>query len=94
MAIRPGFLSCSSSHHACTGAGNPGSEEHWWDLCAGPHVTATGDIAPDALDLESVAGLLVVMLYCAQVGFTAACHSHALLVTWEGCVCRCLLARR
>ncbi|KAI7835328.1 hypothetical protein COHA_010768 [Chlorella ohadii] len=36
--------------------GNPGSEEHWWDLCAGPHVTATGDIAPDALDLESVAG--------------------------------------
>lgn len=36
--------------------GNPGSEEHWWDLCAGPHVNATGDIAPDALDLESVAG--------------------------------------
>ena len=38
-------------------AGDPGSEEHWWDLCAGPHVAATGDIAPDALDLESVAGL-------------------------------------
>lgn len=36
--------------------GDPGSEEHWWDLCAGPHVATTGDIAPDALDLESVAG--------------------------------------
>ena len=40
-------------------AGNPGSEDHWWDLCAGPHVDATGDIAPDALDLESVAGGVV-----------------------------------
>ncbi|PRW20597.1 threonine--tRNA chloroplastic mitochondrial 2 [Chlorella sorokiniana] len=36
--------------------GDPGSAEHWWDLCAGPHVATTGDIAPDALDLESVAG--------------------------------------
>lgn len=36
--------------------GNPGSPDHWWDLCAGPHVSATGDISPDALDLESVAG--------------------------------------
>ncbi|EFN51790.1 hypothetical protein CHLNCDRAFT_56367 [Chlorella variabilis] len=36
--------------------GTPGSEDHWWDLCAGPHVAATGDILPDALDLESVAG--------------------------------------
>jgi threonyl-tRNA synthetase len=29
---------------------------HWWDLCAGPHVPTTGDIHPEAFDLESVAG--------------------------------------
>jgi len=29
---------------------------HWWDLCAGPHVGATGDIDMDAVQLESVAG--------------------------------------
>ena len=28
----------------------------WWDLCAGPHVERTGDINPDAVDLESLAG--------------------------------------
>jgi threonyl-tRNA synthetase len=28
----------------------------WWDLCAGPHVENTGDINPQAIDLESVAG--------------------------------------
>lgn len=37
-------------------AGTPGSQEHWWDLCAGPHVQSTGDISPDAIDLETVAG--------------------------------------
>lgn len=36
--------------------GNPGSEDHWWDLCAGPHVGTTGEISADALELESVAG--------------------------------------
>lgn len=36
--------------------GEPGSKEHWWDLCAGPHVPSTGAIDPAALDLESVAG--------------------------------------
>lgn len=36
--------------------GTPGSQEHWWDLCAGPHVQSTGDISPDAIDLETVAG--------------------------------------
>ncbi len=29
---------------------------HRWDLCAGPHVTNTGDINMDAVALESVAG--------------------------------------
>ncbi|KAG2486564.1 hypothetical protein HYH03_014734 [Edaphochlamys debaryana] len=28
----------------------------WWDLCAGPHVERTGDINPDAVELESTAG--------------------------------------
>lgn len=30
--------------------------QHWWDLCAGPHVPTTGAINPDAFELESVAG--------------------------------------
>lgn len=30
--------------------------EQWWDLCAGPHVDHTGDIDPQAIALESVAG--------------------------------------
>ncbi|HIK19375.1 MAG TPA: threonine--tRNA ligase [Leptolyngbyaceae cyanobacterium M33_DOE_097] len=30
--------------------------EAWWDLCAGPHVETTGDINPDAFELETVAG--------------------------------------
>eukprot|EP00884_Botryococcus_braunii_P000602 jgi/Botrbrau1/10542/Bobra.7_1s0020.1 len=33
-----------------------GGGEHWWDLCAGPHVPSTGAINPAALDLEKVAG--------------------------------------
>ncbi|TVU53469.1 MAG: threonine--tRNA ligase [Arthrospira sp. PLM2.Bin9] len=31
-------------------------QEFWWDLCAGPHLNSTGEINPDALALESVAG--------------------------------------
>ena len=49
--------STGTSCRACAGAGAPKSADHWWDLCAGPHVAATGDISPDALDLESLAGL-------------------------------------
>jgi threonyl-tRNA synthetase len=30
--------------------------DQWWDLCAGPHVGNTGDLNPDAIELESVAG--------------------------------------
>ncbi|BBA78812.1 threonyl-tRNA synthetase [cyanobacterium endosymbiont of Rhopalodia gibberula] len=30
--------------------------DQWWDLCAGPHMETTGDIHPQAFDLESVAG--------------------------------------
>ncbi|AFY61038.1 threonine--tRNA ligase [Synechococcus sp. PCC 6312] len=30
--------------------------EQWWDLCAGPHVENTGDLNPQAIELESVAG--------------------------------------
>lgn len=36
--------------------GEQGQKDHWWDLCAGPHVPTTGHIAPDAIDLETVAG--------------------------------------
>lgn len=30
--------------------------EHWWDLCAGPHVDNTAELNASAFDLESVAG--------------------------------------
>ena len=28
----------------------------WWDLCAGPHLASTGEINPEAIELESLAG--------------------------------------
>ncbi|NJM58316.1 MAG: threonine--tRNA ligase, partial [Synechococcales cyanobacterium RU_4_20] len=31
-------------------------QSFWWDLCAGPHLNSTGEIAVDAFALESVAG--------------------------------------
>ncbi|MGL6132927.1 MAG: threonine--tRNA ligase [Prochlorococcaceae cyanobacterium] len=30
--------------------------QEWWDLCAGPHVAHTGELNPQAFELESVAG--------------------------------------
>lgn len=36
--------------------GQPGDKEHWWDLCAGPHVASTGELTPEAVDLERTAG--------------------------------------
>ncbi len=30
--------------------------DHWWDLCAGPHLENTQELHPKAIDLESVAG--------------------------------------
>ena len=36
--------------------GEKDSPQHWWDLCAGPHVARTGDISPEAFDLETVTG--------------------------------------
>ena len=36
--------------------GEPGSSNHWWDLCAGPHVSSTGDLPKKAIELQSVAG--------------------------------------
>ena len=32
------------------------AKKSWWDLCAGPHVQATGEVHPKAFTLESVAG--------------------------------------
>ena len=36
--------------------GTDGEKEHWWDLCAGPHVERTGAIDPNAVELERTAG--------------------------------------
>jgi len=30
--------------------------DQWWDLCAGPHLDNVGELNPDAIELESVAG--------------------------------------
>lgn len=38
--------------------GQEGEGEHWWDLCAGPHVNTTKDLNPAAVELESIAGRL------------------------------------
>ena len=35
-------------------AGGEEHTQHWYDLCAGPHVESTGDINPAAIGLESV----------------------------------------
>lgn len=36
--------------------GDKSDPNHWWDLCAGPHVETTGSIKQDAFDLETLAG--------------------------------------
>ncbi len=37
--------------------GEPGKDRNvWWDLCAGPHLERTGEIDPEAFELESIAG--------------------------------------
>lgn len=37
--------------------GDPASTKNpWWDLCSGPHLASTGQINPEAFELESVAG--------------------------------------
>jgi len=36
--------------------GDLDDKDHWWDLCAGPHVESTGKINPKAMALESVSG--------------------------------------
>jgi threonyl-tRNA synthetase len=37
--------------------GEPGKDKNvWWDLCAGPHLERTGEIDPEAFELESIAG--------------------------------------
>lgn len=37
--------------------GKEGEGEHWWDLCAGPHVETTKQLNPAAVELESIAGM-------------------------------------
>ncbi|MCS6959606.1 MAG: threonine--tRNA ligase [Pseudanabaenaceae cyanobacterium SKYGB_i_bin29] len=37
--------------------GDPHKDQNaWWDLCAGPHLERTGEIDPEAFELESIAG--------------------------------------
>jgi len=36
--------------------GEDDDPDHWWDLCAGPHVASTGKIHPEAFEVESLAG--------------------------------------
>ncbi|QDZ17666.1 threonyl-tRNA synthetase [Chloropicon primus] len=36
--------------------GEVGSDDHWWDLCGGPHMESTGHINPKGLALENVSG--------------------------------------
>eukprot|EP00208_Stichococcus_sp_RCC1054_P007308 CAMPEP_0206145366 /NCGR_PEP_ID=MMETSP1473-20131121/27127_1 /ASSEMBLY_ACC=CAM_ASM_001109 /TAXON_ID=1461547 /ORGANISM="Stichococcus sp, Strain RCC1054" /LENGTH=719 /DNA_ID=CAMNT_0053541539 /DNA_START=164 /DNA_END=2323 /DNA_ORIENTATION=+ len=36
--------------------GSKDHKQHWYDLCAGPHVKSTRSINPAAIDLETVAG--------------------------------------
>jgi threonyl-tRNA synthetase len=37
--------------------GETNSPDHWWDLCAGPHVPTTKAINPSAVELEKVSGV-------------------------------------
>ena len=53
--------------------GDESSEHRWWDLCAGPHVERTGEINPEALALESVAGM------------QAVCALGMMTNRWDGC---------
>ena len=41
-----------------------GEGEHWWDLCAGPHVQTTKDLNPAAVDLETIAGVSDASAFC------------------------------
>jgi hypothetical protein len=60
-----GVMICSTSYRTMRGllsVGGVDSKQHWYDLCAGPHVQSTGDINPGAISLESV--------------WPSCCHSH------------------
>lgn len=47
--------------------GEKSDPNHWWDLCAGPHVERTGNIREDAFDLETLAGNPVLLLHLVLV---------------------------
>ncbi|GLI63699.1 hypothetical protein VaNZ11_006748, partial [Volvox africanus] len=56
----PAFVDAPGAAAAASAAPSkalaPSGVKPWWDLCAGPHVARTGDINPDAVELESIAG--------------------------------------
>ena len=43
-------------YHVGSAAVDSQDKNVWWDLCAGPHVQHTGELDPQAIQLESVAG--------------------------------------
>lgn len=53
--------------------GKEGEGEHWWDLCAGPHVETTKQLNPAAVELESIAGQLTKFCSCNFVAHSASC---------------------
>ena len=58
-----------------------GEGEHWWDLCAGPHVETTKDLNPAAMDLESLAG--EPLIGCQQLDDATLCNIHMHAVRTE-----------
>ncbi|GLC68279.1 hypothetical protein PLESTF_000671200 [Pleodorina starrii] len=52
----PAAEASAAAPAAAAPAKAPGGVKPWWDLCAGPHVSRTSDINPDAVELESIAG--------------------------------------
>ncbi|KXZ42869.1 hypothetical protein GPECTOR_113g281 [Gonium pectorale] len=55
-AAAPAAVVEGAAEGAAVPAPKSGGPAPWWDLCAGPHVERTGDIDPDAVELESIAG--------------------------------------
>ena len=75
--------------------------DQWWDLCAGPHLSSTGELVPEAIELQSVAGvywkgdeshlpMLQVMDGCMDkyisIDIDCICDLYALLMNYNCCL--------
>eukprot|EP01024_Parvocaulis_polyphysoides_P051871 TRINITY_DN5119_c1_g1_i3.p2 TRINITY_DN5119_c1_g1~~TRINITY_DN5119_c1_g1_i3.p2 ORF type:complete len:162 (-),score=24.24 TRINITY_DN5119_c1_g1_i3:2-427(-) len=58
--------------------GEESNPEHWWDLCAGPHVESTGKIEQNAIKLEKLAG-----------AYWRGDETRPMLKGFLGCILRC-----